>query len=188
MYFNRTNFVTATFVEKLLEAMRYALATGYAHYVENRHGQRWLRVTVLYTDSPTDRLSFQFLAGRGQNVGDLILQALFHWHPDHEREFSRLLGELYAMTEHPYTVNRRAAIAAQKLLREQEHKEYLKSQGITHSFRTPSGITYLGRWERSWWGRKRFRAIADATGKVFAKQFTLDREALLYGTLQGVFA
>ncbi|MCO4339821.1 hypothetical protein MTQ92_12295, partial [Staphylococcus agnetis] len=120
--------------------------------------------------------------------GHLILQALFVWSDDHERLFSRLVGELYAMHTHPYTVNRQKALAEKKLQREQEHKAYLKAQGITHSYRTPSGITYLGRWERRWWGSKRFIAIADAQGKVFAKSFELDREAALYGTIQGVFA
>jgi hypothetical protein len=83
------------------------MSDGYAHYVENRHGQRWLRVNVI----PCDRsggYTFQFLAGNGQEVGHLILQAAFHWPRDSEAAFSMLLSELYTRFEHPLITARRA--------------------------------------------------------------------------------
>ncbi len=103
--YNRTNFTSAAFAERLIAAMRGALSDGYAHYVENRHGQRWLRVDV----KPDDfgGYTFQFLAGSGQDVGSLILQACFVWSEEHERAFSGLLSELYTRSEHPLLTARR---------------------------------------------------------------------------------
>jgi hypothetical protein len=105
--FNRTNFVSESFAKRLLRAMADCMSDGYAHYVENRHGQRWLRVNV----TPCDRsggYTFQFLAGNGQEVGHLILQAAFHWPRDSEAAFSMLLSELYTRFEHPLITARRA--------------------------------------------------------------------------------
>lgn len=185
--YNRTNFVTSTVAAKICSAMTLALSDGLQHYVENKNGQRWLRVCVKPIEGSDKQFSFEFLAGNGQDVGHLILQAMFNWSAEHEREFSVLLGECYSLTEHPYTVNRQKAVAAEKLKRQQAHTKYLKAQGITHSFRVPSGLTYLGRWKRLWWGGKRFEVLADAAGRVFGKRFLLSREASLYGSIQGAF-
>ncbi|WYW04206.1 hypothetical protein Kallioja_00008 [Pseudomonas phage vB_PpuP-Kallioja] len=103
--YNRTNFTSAAFAERLIAAMRGALSDGYAHYVENRHGQRWLRVDV--KPDEFGGYTFQFLAGSGQDVGSLILQACFVWSEETERAFSGLLAELYTRTEHPLLTARR---------------------------------------------------------------------------------
>lgn len=103
--YNRTNFVSAAFAERLIAAMRGALNDGYAHYVENRHGQRWLRVDV--KPDEFGGYTFQFLAGSGQDVGHLILQAIFVWSKEAEAAFSGLLSELYTRSEHPLLTARR---------------------------------------------------------------------------------
>lgn len=103
--YNRTNFTSAAFALRLVSAMQGALTDGYAHYVENRHGQRWLRVNVIPTDC--GGYTFQFLAGNGQEVGHLILQAAFHWSKEVEKAFSGLLSELYTRYEHPLLTARR---------------------------------------------------------------------------------
>lgn len=103
--YNRTNFTSARFAERLISAMQAALTDGFAHYVENRHGQRWLRVNVVPTEN--GGYTFQFLAGNGQDVGHLILQACFVWSKEAEWAFSGLLSELYIMNEHPLLTARR---------------------------------------------------------------------------------
>lgn len=104
--YNRTNFTSGAFAGRLIDAMKAALTDGYAHYVENRHGQRWLRVNVIPTDN--GGYTFQFLAGNGQEVGHLILQAAFLWSKEAECAFSGLLNELYTRFEHPLITARRA--------------------------------------------------------------------------------
>lgn len=185
--YNRTNFVSAAVASKIITAMRDAITTGHQQYVENKRGQRWLRVCIKPDGYSQGRYDFEFRAGNGQDVGYQIMQALFVWSSDHERMFSELLGELYSMTEHPYTVNRQKAIEREKQLRAIAYRDHLRKLGITHSFRTPMGVTHLGRWERNWWGRKRFVCIANAHGKAYGKAFTLDAESCLYGTIQGAF-
>lgn len=103
--YNRTNFTSARFADRLISAMQGALTDGFAHYVENRHGQRWLRVNVVPTEN--GGYTFQFLAGNGQDVGHLILQACFVWSKEAEGAFSGLLSELYTRFEHPLITARR---------------------------------------------------------------------------------
>ncbi|WYW04450.1 hypothetical protein Mudajogi_00005 [Pseudomonas phage vB_PpuP-Mudajogi] len=186
--YNRTNFVTSAVAVKILSAMQGALKDGLQHYVENKRGQRWLRVCVRPVDGSDSRFTFEFHAGNGQSVGHLILQALFVWSGEHEREFSRLVGELYRLTTHPYTLARQAEAKALADAADKERRDWLKARGITHSFKAPGGITYLGRWTRNWLGRKKFLAIADHNGNEFYKPFKLDNEALYYGSVQGSFA
>lgn len=107
MRYNRTNFVSNGFAVRLLKAMRGALTDGYAHYVENRQGKRWLRVNVVSAEGSNNGYAFQFLANNGQEVGHLLLQALFHWSQEVEREFSELVNELYTRSEHPLITARR---------------------------------------------------------------------------------
>jgi hypothetical protein len=126
--FNRTNFVSESFAKRLLRAMADCMSDGYAHYVENRHGQRWLRVNVI----PCDRsggYTFQFLAGDGQEVGHLILQAAFHWPRDSEAAFSMLLSELYTRFEHPLITARRADSQAESESNSTGEYIPLKSRG-----------------------------------------------------------
>ena len=88
MRYNRTNFVSNGFAARLLKAMRGALTDGYAHYVENRQGKRWLRVNVVTAEGSDSGYAFQFLANNGQEVGHLLLSALFVWDdviPDEQR-------------------------------------------------------------------------------------------------------
>lgn len=108
MLYNRTNFTSNGFAVRLLKAMRGALTDGYAHYVENRQGKRWLRVNVVTAEGSDNGYAFQFLANNGQEVGHLLLQALFHWSQEVEREFSGLVNELYTRSEHPLITARRA--------------------------------------------------------------------------------
>lgn len=103
--YNRTNFTSEAFAGRLIDAMTAALTDGYAHYVENRNGKRWLRVNVIPTDF--GGYTFQFLAGNGQEVGHLILQAAFQWSKEAEWAFSGLLSELYTRFEHPLITARR---------------------------------------------------------------------------------
>jgi hypothetical protein len=104
--FNRTNFTSAAFASRLIAAMQGAMSDGYAHYVENRHGQRWLRVNVVSLEG-CNGYTFQFLAMNGQEVGHLILQALFNWSVEAERLFTGLVNELYTRNEHPLVTARR---------------------------------------------------------------------------------
>ncbi|WYW04352.1 hypothetical protein Kurepalu2_00005 [Pseudomonas phage vB_PpuP-Kurepalu-2] len=185
--YNRTNFVSAAVASKILKAMQGALNDGLQHYVENKRGQRWLRVCIRPVEGSDSRFTFEFHAGNGQSVGHLILQALFVWSAEHEGEFSRLLGELYRLTSHPYIVWRQKEAQAIREAADKERRDWLKARGITHSFKAPGGVTYLGRWVRNWLGRKKFLAIADHKGAEFFKPFKLDTEAQLYGTIQGAF-
>ncbi|ALO79966.1 hypothetical protein AU161_gp06 [Pseudomonas phage PPPL-1] len=186
--YNRTNFVTTAVAVKILAAMEGALADGLQHYVENKRGQRWLRVCIKPIEGSDNRFTFEFHAGNGQEVGHLILQALFTWSSDNERHFSTLLGKLYALRLHPYTLWRQKEAQEKQEAADKERREWLKARGITHSFKAPGGITYLGRWVRNWLGRKKFLAIADHNGHEFFKPFKLDNEALYYGSVQGSFA
>lgn len=104
--YNRTNFTSGAFAFRLIAAMQGAMSDGYAHYVENRHGQRWLRVNVVSLEG-NNGYSFQFLANNGQEVGHLILQALFVWSNEAERLFTGLVNELYTRLEHPLLTARR---------------------------------------------------------------------------------
>ncbi len=186
--YNRNNFVTNAVASKILAAMEAALHDGLQHYVENKRGQRWLRVCIRPVDGTDNRFTFEFHAGNGQQVGHLILQALFVWESDKERHFSTLIAQLYRLTTHPYTLARQKEAQALLDKADKERRDWLKARGVTHSFKAPGGITYLGRWSRNWLGRKQFIAIADAQGREFFKPFKLDKEALWYGAVQGVFA
>lgn len=103
--YNRTNFTSTAFAGRLIDAMKGALSDGYAHYVENRKGHRWLRVNVVPCEF--SGYTFQFLAGNGQEVGHLILQAAFQWSKEAEQAFSMLLNEVYTRMEHPLITARR---------------------------------------------------------------------------------
>lgn len=103
--YNRTNFTSARVAKSIVAAMSAALADGFAHYIEDRNGQRWLRVNVIPTGY--GGYTFEFLAKNGQEVGAQILQALFQWPEDVERAFSGLMGEVYSLTEHPLILSRR---------------------------------------------------------------------------------
>lgn len=186
--YNRTNFVTSVVASKILAAMEGALADGLQHYVENKRGQRWLRVCIKPIEACDSLYGFEFHAGNGQEVGHLILQALFTWDSDKERHFSTLLGKLYALRDHPYTLKLLSDAQAERDAADKERRDWLKARGVTHSFKAPGGITYLGRWTRNWLGRKQFLAIADAQMREFYKPFKLDNESLWYGTTQGCFA
>lgn len=122
--YNRTNFTSTAFAGRLIDAMKGALTDGYAHYVENRNGQRWLRVNVIPTDN--GGYTFQFLAGNGQEVGHLILQAAFQWSKEIEATFSGLLSELYTRSEHPLITARRAD--SQPDLESKTSGEYIPSE------------------------------------------------------------
>lgn len=186
--YNRTNFVTNAVASKILAAMEAALHDGLQHYVENKRGQRWLRVCIRPIEGSDNRFSFEFHAGNGQEVGRLILQALFMWSSDNERHFSTLLGKLFVLSQHPYTLKLLSDAQAERDAADKERRDWLKARGVTHSFKAPGGITYLGRWTRNWLGRKQFLVIADAQMREFYKPFKLDKEALWYGAVQGVFA
>lgn len=103
--YNRTNFASARVAKGIVAAMTATLADGFAHYIEDRKGQRWLRVNVIPTGC--GGYTFEFLAKNGQEVGAQILQALFQWPEDVERGFSGLMGEVYSLTEHPLIIVRR---------------------------------------------------------------------------------
>uniref|UniRef100_A0AAU8BTP1 Uncharacterized protein n=1 Tax=Pseudomonas phage PMBT23 TaxID=3137284 RepID=A0AAU8BTP1_9VIRU len=186
--YNRTNFVTNVVAVKILAAMEAALHDGLQHYVENKRGQRWLRVCIRPVEGTGSRYTFEFHAVNGQEVGHLILQALFVWSSENERRFSTLLGKLHGLREHPYILKLRSDAQALQDAADTARRELLKKLGASHSFRTPSGITVLGRYTRNWLGRKQFLAIADAQGRAFGKPYKLDNEAFLYGTTQGLLA
>jgi hypothetical protein len=186
--YNRTNFVTSAVAVKILKAMQGALKDGLQHYVENKRGQRWLRVCIQSVDGSDNRFTYKFHAGNGQDVGHLILQALFVWGDDLEREFSVLMGELYRLTNHPYTLARQKV--AQDLVESADKavREHLASIGVTHVFKAPNGFTVLGRYARNWLGRKGFLVVADGDGKVVKKPYRLTAEAYLYGSSKGIAA
>lgn len=183
--YNRTNFVTNVVAVKIIAAMEAALHDGLQHYVENKRGQRWLRVCIQPVDGTHSRYTFEFHAGNGQEVGHLILQALFVWSSENERRFSTLLGKLNGLREHPYTLKLLSDSQALRDKANKDRRDWLRARGMTHSFKAPGGITYLGRWTRNWLGRKQFLAIADAQMREFHKPFKLDNESLWYGSVQG---
>ena len=97
------------------------------------------------------------------------------------------MAELYGYVKHPYWVAKQKALDEQRSIKEAQHKYHLSKLGVTHSYRTPNGITYLGYWKRSWCLKRVFVAVADAKGIPFAKAFKLAPEVLLYGSVQGAF-
>ncbi|WGH28267.1 hypothetical protein 10P302A_gene0007 [Pseudomonas phage 10P302A] len=123
--YNRTNFTSSGFAVRLIAAMQGAIHDGYAHYVENRQGKRWLRVNVV--SEGDNGYTFQFLANNGQEVGHLILSALFVWGDDLERQFSALMSELYTRTEHPLVTARRRDLAPAEEVKPQPKKNRWKS-------------------------------------------------------------
>lgn len=183
--YNRTNFVTSSVAAKIIEAMTNARADGLQHYVTNKHEQRWLRVCIKPVEGCASGFTFEFLAGNGQDVGHLIMQALFVWQDSFVVAFGQLLSELYSVTAHPYELAKAAVLREQRQARADHLIGSLKDRGVTHSFRTPAGITVFGRFVRSWFGRKGFEVIADATGNAFMRPYKLDAEAFWYGTTQG---
>jgi hypothetical protein len=186
--YNRTNFVTSAVAVKILKAMQGALKDGLQHYIENKRGQRWLRVCIQSVDGSDNRFTFKFHAGNGQDVGHLILQALFVWSDDLEREFSVLMGELYRLTNHPYTLAGRKVAQDRVDAADKAAREHLESIGVTHVFKAPNGFTVLGRYARNWLGRKGFLVVADEFGRAVSKQYRLTAEAYLYGSSKGIAA
>ncbi|WYW04258.1 hypothetical protein Kompost2_00008 [Pseudomonas phage vB_PpuP-Kompost-2] len=127
--YNRTNFTSSAFASRLIAAMQGAMTDGYAHYVENRHGQRWLRVNVVSLEGDNG-YTFQFLAKNGQEVGHLILQALFVWSNEAERLFTGLVNELYTRKEHPLVTARRRDAEAERESKRPTVNKWLKNKGL----------------------------------------------------------
>lgn len=166
--YNRTNFLSPRTVNSILIAMNLVSKSGIPEYIEDRKGQRWLRVVIkMFEGRPT----FEFYARNGQEVGDVILQASFDWPVAEMAEFSRLLVKVYTMLKLPAIDNRPKVPA-----------------GLV-SWRTPSGVTVFGQWRRKWF-RKRFYVTHDRNGVQLPQEsgYYLDSESMLYGSFQGVTA
>lgn len=177
MRYNRTNFVSARVVTGIITAMQAVIASGLPQYLEDRKGERWLRVALKYIDG---RLSFEFFARNNQEVGDVILSASFDWHAEDLTEFSQQLVKVYTMTEHPATVHR-------PTVPQEVPKAAVKVPSGLASWRSPTGITLYGKWERKWF-RKRFLVTHDRQGNELRVPYHLDNESVMYGTFQGITA
>lgn len=182
--YNRTNFTSARVVSNIVQAMAAVALNGLPQYIEDRKGERWLRVALKFIEG---QLSFEFFARNGQEVGDVILSASFDWHEDDLKDFSALLVKVYTMTELPATESRPTA-----------PKEIAEAvvetmpAGATHSLRSSSGHTLYGFVQRSWLGlKKRFVVLGERRlGRTDIKpcRYELHPESLNYYTMQGVAA
>ena len=178
MRYNRTNFVSARVVTGIIAAIQAVIASSIPQYIEDRKGQRWLRVALTMLDG---KPQLEFFARNGQEVGDVILQASFDWHADDLTEFSQLLVKVYAMAELP-------TAPAQPVEPKVDPEPAVKIPSGLVSWRLPSGLTLYGHWRRKWF-RKRFYVTHDRNGQLpQGEGYYLDHEALLYGTCQGVVA
>ncbi|QNJ57490.1 membrane protein [Pseudomonas phage PlaquesPlease] len=151
MRYNRTNFVSARVVMGLIQAMQAILASGLPVYLEDRKGQRWLRVALKMIEG---RPTYEFIARNGQEVGDVILQASFDWHEEDLKEFSALLVKVYTMTELPAIKPRPTA--------PEEGIIDPKELGATHYMEHPQGHLVFGYFKYSWLGlKRRFQVVAN---------------------------
>lgn len=183
--YNRTNFMTSEVARKIIAAMQGALNDGLQHYIENRLGQRWLRVCVRPVEGSEGHYTFAFHAGNGQDVGHLILQALFSWSHDLEHSFSLLLGELYARKVHPYTTARQQKELDIRREEEATFKFRLRAVGATESFRTLEGATVYGKMVRRWYAPSYFLVLADGRGRLYKKGVKIKGDAFQLGCYQG---
>lgn len=180
MRYNRTNFSTPQFAQKLLHAMHEAITQGFNAYIEDRNGQRWLRVAIIMEGG---RYSFQFIARNGQDVGSHILESLFSWTVEDEREFLTVVQKLYSMTEHPLILARRAAVEA-------ELEDRVVGQlGATHKvYEAGSGrFVGYGRYDRKLtsWFRKRLVLVTDAHRRAYGVPLLCDESVVYTEPLPG---
>lgn len=158
--YNRTNFTSSSVAKQLIAALKEVLEQGHSAYLANRQGKRWMRASVHGENfqGTFHKQTFEFNAGSGQDVGDLIFQASFEWPHELQDEFFQLLGELSRLTDHLHNVvTKRVAEAkakADKEARDNKAAELylLKQSGATHKGTDSLGkVVYLS-YKRSWFG------------------------------------
>lgn len=158
--YNRTNFTSSSVAKQLIAAVKEVLIQGHSAYLVNRQGKRWMRVSVHGENfqGTFHKQTFEFYAGSGQDVGELIFQASFAWPHDLQDEFFQAMGELERLKDHVWNVacDRRAAEDARK---EQEARStkaaelyLLKQSGATHKGTDSLGkVVYLS-YKKTWFG------------------------------------
>lgn len=149
--YNYTNFTSSTAAAKILKAMDETMRTGYAAYIENRKGQRFMRVNIVKGETG---YYFQFFGGSAQDLGAIILRAMFDWAPEQDQAFTKLLVKLYERKEHPLVT---LAKNAQKL-------SAALSLGCKELFTLLGNRKVAGLVKRTWWGRKDLWVFTEDSG------------------------
>lgn len=158
--YNRTNFTSTSVAKQLIAACREVLLQGHSAYLANRQGKRWLRVSVHGENFQGTFLKqhFEYNAGSGQDVGELIFQSSFEWPHELQDEFFQLQGELSRLTGHLHRVVELRKVAEQEAaIRLQEFNQQaelylLRKSGATHKGTDSLGkVVYLS-YKRAWFG------------------------------------
>lgn len=178
--YNRTNFTSSSVAKQLIAAVKEVLIQGHSAYLANRQGKRWMRASVHGENfqGTFHKQSFEFYAGSGQDVGELIFQASFEWPHELQDEFFQVLGELTRLKDHVWNVacDRRAAEDARKEAEARDQKAaemyLLKQAGATHKGTDSLGKTVYLSYKKGWFG----------FGKTITRIYKV--EPALFGGLQ----
>lgn len=149
---NYTNFTSKEVAAKILTAMQECIDTGHAAFVLNRRKQRFMRVDIVRFVSGV--YSFQFTGTTGQDLGSMILRAMFNWAPEDDRQFTKLTVALHERSEHPLiTVARNAQKLQAALL-----------MGCKETFTLLGNRKVVGVVKRNWMGRKVLWLFKEVSG------------------------
>lgn len=158
--YNRTNFTSSSVAKQLIAAVKEVLIQGHSAYLANRQGKRWMRASVHGENfqGTFHKQTFEFYAGSGQDVGELIFQASFEWPHELQDEFFQLLGELSRLTDHLHNVVAKRVAEAQakadKEARDNTAAELyiLKQAGATHKGTDSLGKPVYLSYKKGWFG------------------------------------
>lgn len=202
--YNRTAFTSSSVSNKVLDAMRDALDTGLSQYVQNRHGERWLRVAIKQAPKDegvwSEQFYFEFYADNSQLCNDVIADAAwFGWgivevglYETMQLEAARLVGhplEAIEIRRQKSCIEQRHAVAMKRI--EADRKAALivqqreaKACGATHIVRIgESGRSLLVSFKKRWWG---LRGTTATVYKPDGSKYTLEAESVAFIHITGV--
>lgn len=192
--YNRTNFTSSSVAKQLIAALKEVLKQGHSAYLANRQGKRWMRVNVNGENFNGTFLKqhFEFYAGSGQDVGELIFQASFEWSHELQDEFFQLNGELSRLKDHLWTVvcDRWAAEDARIEQEARSNKAaelyLLKQAGATHKGTDSLGKTVYLSYKRTWFGfgktiTRAYRVYSDDIAGITVHSQEVNGEAFTIG-------
>lgn len=194
--YNRTNFTSTSVAKQLIAAVKEVLIQGHSAYLVNFQGKRWMRVSVHGENfqGTFHKQNFEFYAGSGQDVGELIFQASFDWASDLQDEFMGLMGSLALLTDHlQHIVSARKAkalaVAAEKLRERKAAEVYLlRKSGATHRAFDSLGKPVFLSYKRSLFGFGKtvttvYQIETGATGTINVLSQKVNGEAFTIGGL-----
>lgn len=206
--YNRTAFTSSSVSNKVLDAMRDALDTGLSQYVQNRHGERWLRVAIKQAPKDegvwSEQFYFEFYADNSQLCNDVIADAAwFGWGIVEVGLYETMQLEVARLIRHPLeTLEAKKASAFRKRKMKEAHAERVikanskrivdtareqreaKACGATHIVRIgESGRSLLVSFKKRWWG---LRGTTATVYKPDGSKYTLEAESVAFIHITGV--